>query len=80
MSINNKSQQTEDIGPSADMAEEASEQQTGKISSNADMSQATNDEEPGFVFDETKTHYPVFYLADISYGVRLFLRSKVLSL
>ena len=55
-------------------------QQTEKKGPNADTSQETSDEEPGFVFDETKTHYPFFYLADVPDGVRLFLRSKVLSL
>ena len=80
MSISNESQQTEDIVLGADMAEETRDQQTEKIGPNADMAQETSDEDPGFVFDETKRHYPVFYLADIPDGVRLFLRSKVLSL
>lgn len=80
MSFKIESQQTEDIVPSADMAEETSDQQTEKIGPIADMAQEISDEQPGFVFDETKRYHPLFYLTDISDGVRLFFRPRVLSL
>ena len=68
------------MGPSEGMAEETSDRQTDEIDPNADMAQETSDEKLGWVFDETQKHYPVFYLTDIPDNVRLFLRSKVLSL
>ena len=67
MSISNESQQTEEIDPSADMAQD-------------DLDEEIRSEEPDFVFDEKKTHYPMFFLTKIPAGVRLFLRSQVPSL
>lgn len=68
MSISsNEQQQKEEMDPSADMAQD-------------DQDEETSDEQPGFVFDETEKHCPVFFLTDIPTGVRLSLRSNVLLL
>ena len=69
MSISNESQQKEEIDPSAEMAQN-------------DQDRETRSEQEGWVFDEKQKHYPVFFLTDIPGDVRLrlFLRSKVLSL
>ena len=67
MSMSNESQQEKEIDPSADMAQD-------------DPNEEASGEEPDFVFDEKKTHYPMFFLTKIPAGVRLFLRSKVPSL
>ena len=45
MSNSIQSQQTEDIGPSADMAEETRDQQTEKIGPNADVAGETSDQQ-----------------------------------
>lgn len=67
MSISNESQQIEELDPIGNVAQD-------------DQDEETSDEQPGFVFDEKQKHYPLFYLTDIPAGVRLFLRSKSLSL
>ena len=67
MSISNESQQKEEIDPSAEMAQD-------------DQDEETSSDQVGWVFDEKQKHYPVFYLTENPDGVRLFLRSKVLSL
>ena len=45
MSNSIESQQTKDIGPSADIAEETRDQQTEKIGLNADMAEGTGDQQ-----------------------------------
>ena len=67
MSTNKASKHKEEIGPSADMAQE-------------DLDEETSGEELDFIFDETKQYYPLFYLTEIPAGVRLSLRSKIPSL
>ena len=79
MSISIASEKKEDIGPSADMAEETSDRQTEKIGPNADVAEETSDKQPRFVFDETKKHTPVFYLTEIPDGVRLFYRKSAIN-
>ena len=62
MPMCNDAQQKEEIDLSADMVQD-------------DVNEEASGEEADFVFDEKKTHYPMFFLTKIPAGVRLFLRS-----
>lgn len=63
MSIDNESPQQEEIEASADIAQD-------------DPDEETSSEGSFFEFDEKEKHFPMFFLTDPPYGVRLSIRSE----